>query len=553
MTTKPLTDNERIKSESDYLRGHILEALDDESTGSVPGDEQQLLKFLGATLQDNRDTRLARKKAGLEREWSFMVRLRLPGGRLSPSQWLEMDRLSDAFGNHTLKLTTRQSIQIHGIIKKNLRSTLQGIHQAALGAIASSGDATRNVMVSLHAGDSPAHRQISAIALRISQELEPRTRAYHEIWLGEKRIYSGQEEEPLYGKSYLPRKFKIAFTLPPDNDVDVYAQDLGFVAIVQEGELEGFDILAGGGMGCAYGNASSFPRLADVVGFCPPEEALDVARAVLLIHRENSDRTDRKLSRLRYTIARKGVAWFRQELETQLGHPLPPARPFTLSSNSDPEDEDASRLSLFVEGGRVTDQGSRRLKTALREIANVLQGDFLITANQNLILTGLTGDTRPIVESILRQNGVDNRFSGLRLHSGACTSLPFCPMSFTDSERYLPSLIDQLEETLRRLNLWELPLTTRMTGCPNGCTRPYVAELAFVGKGPGKYNIWLGGAPNGTRLAYLHREGVPAADIASALQPVFASYAGEHQPGESFGDWANRRRDSLELHKERTK
>lgn len=547
MTTKPLTDNERIKAESDYLRGHIKEGLADLSTPTVSADDAFLLKFLGATQQDDRDTRLTRKKQGLDRDYRFMLRLRLPGGLITPAQWLIMDQLSEEYGNRTLKLTTRQSIQIHGILKKDLQGTVQRIHHAALGAIASSGDATRNVMVSLHPGHSAAYTRMAAHARDISRELEPRTHAYHEIWLNEKRLFTG-EEEPLYGKTYLPRKFKIAFTLPPDNDVDIYAHDLGFIAIVRANRLIGYNVLVGGGMGCAYGNKASFPRLADNIGFCTPEQVSAIAREVLTIHRDYSDRTDRKLSRLRYTIANRGIDWFKKELEQRTGIRLQPAREFTLATNTDPADSSPARLTLFVEGGRVQDEenGTRRLKTALREIARIHRGTFLLSANQNLVIDGLTPRSRARIESILTAHGIDNNYSGLRLHSGACSSLPFCPMAFTGSERVLPGLISELEPILKQNGLWLEPITARMTGCPNGCTRPYVAQLAFVGKAPGKYNIWLGGAANGSRLAYLWRQSIPVSEIAATLEPLFRQFAVDRlSSAENFGDWTYRRKETL--------
>ena len=541
-TEKKLTENERIKRESNYLRGHIAEALADSSTGGIPADDQQLLKFLGATQQDDRDVRQARKKAGLESAFSFMVRLRLPGGSISPDQWLVMDSLASEYGNDTLKLTTRQSVQIHGVLKADLKNSLRRMHEASLSAIASSGDATRNVMVEQGPADSPAHAAVFALAQQLSHELEPRTHAYHEIWLDEKKVLSSEQSEPLYGPSYLPRKFKIAFTLPPDNSVDVYAHDLGFVAIAEGDTILGYDVLVGGGMGYAYGNAASFPRIADVLGFCRPEEVAEVAKAVLLIHRDFSDRTDRKLSRLRYTIASRGVEWFRAELRSRLGRDLLPAHPFSLTTNADAEDSSSSsRLHLFVECGRVKGE----LKSALREIASLPVGAFYITGNQNLVLTGLTPELRSRVLGILQQHGVSGGESGLRRHACACTSLPFCPMSFTDSERFLPTLIAALEPLLREFGLWEDRIITRMTGCPNGCTRPYVAELAFVGKAPRKYNIWLGGAPSGSRLGYIWREAVPADDIPTLLRPVLALYASTRSAGGAFGDWAFSHRNDI--------
>lgn len=543
---RPLTANEHIKAGSDYLRGTIIEALNNHSKPCVSNEDVQLLKFLGATQQDNRDTRAERKKAKQELDYSFMLRLRLPGGRISPQQWLEMDKLADTYGNGTLKLTTRQSVQIHGVIKKDLRTTMQAIHEASLSAIASSGDATRNVMVSHHPSDSVLHAEVLDTAQQVSRELEPRTRAYHEIWLNEKRCFSGAEEEPLYGKDYLPRKFKIAFTLPPDNDVDVYCHDLSFVAIVEHDRISGYDVLVGGGQGCAYGNPKSFPRLADVVGFCRPEDVLQVSRAVLTIHRDFSDRTDRKLSRLRYTIANRGLAWFNQELTKRLGRPLPAARPFTLTSNADPAAKSSSRISIFVQGGRVKDTESSRLKTAIREIAAISDKDFYISANENLCLYGISPKLRHEINAILAKYNIVQDYSGLRLNAISCTSLPFCPMAFTDSERFLPKLIESLEPLLRKYYIWHQPIITRMTGCSNGCSRPHVAELAFMGKAPGKYNVLLGGAPNGSRLAYVYKEGVKGEDIPALLEPVFKAYGRLKHKGESFGEWTYTHRAMLE-------
>lgn len=542
------TENERIKEQSDFLRGSIAAALDDTSTGSVPAGDSQLLKFLGASLQDNRDNRDARKRAGQEKEFSFMVRLRLPGGRLSPQQWLQLDSLATRYGgDDSLKLTTRQSVQIRGVIKQNLRLTLRGIHEAALTAIASSGDATRNVMVS-HGAAAPEQAQdaLQTLGAHLSRVFEPKTHAYHEIWLGEKRVYSGADEEPLYGPTYLPRKFKIALTIPPANDVDVYANDLAFVAILgEDGNISGYDVLVGGGQGSAYGKVPAHPRIADVIGFCTPEQVEEVARAVLLLHKEHSDRCDRKLSRLRYTIERLGTEDFVRALQVQLGYPLQPARAFRLEAQADDRSGRPDRLFIYAEGGRVIDRPGRRLKSALRRVAAIHRGSLLITPNQNLILSGISPETRADIEHILTEEGVLQTFSALRLQSSACSSLPFCPMAFAESERFLPELLDAIEPALQACGLWAQPITLRMSGCPNGCTRPYAAELALVGKAPGKYNLWLGGAANGSRLAYPARTAVPAQELPELLGSLLRSYAAERQPGEGFGDWALRCRENL--------
>ena len=424
MIKEGYTSNERIKEESDFLRGNISNLLHDDSITHFPSEEEFLLKFHGITQQDNRDERLIRKKNGQERNWLFMLRLRLPGGRITPSQWLAAETLSDQFGNGTLKLTTRQAIQIHGVVKQDLKQTMKDIHHAAITTIAASGDATRNVMVSLHPEDSGIHETVFNQAQELSRKLEPQTHAYPEIWLDATRIDSGEEEEPLYGPGYLPRKFKIAFTLPPENDVDVYAQDLSFVAIEKEGKLLGYDILAGGGMGYAYGNPGSFPRLADIIGFCFPEQVEEVARQVLLIHKEFSTRSNRKTSRLRYTIAGKGLGWFTNELATRLPFPLQEAKPFSLSTNGDAADV-PGRQTIEIEGGRIQNSNRQQLKTAFHEIASIHQGDFFITGNQNLVIDGITPDTAVRIKSIIRKYNLLPNDSGLRRNSSSSTSLPF--------------------------------------------------------------------------------------------------------------------------------
>jgi sulfite reductase (NADPH) hemoprotein beta-component len=538
MAQEGYTVNEQIKEDSEFLRGTIASELASSSSHFESGDEF-LLKFHGITQQDDRDVRQLRKKEGKDRDWSFMLRLRMPGGRLSTEQWLKTEALADTFGNKTLKLTTRQAVQIHGVVKDNLKETMQKLHEAALTTIAASGDATRNVMVSVFPEDSPIHKAIFDQAVALSQKLEPQTHAYHEIWLDHERVYSGANEEPLYGPTYLPRKFKIGFVLPPENDVDVYTQDLGFVAIVTDGVLQGYDVLVGGGMGYAYGNAESFPRLADLIGFCTPEQVEEVTKQVLLIHKDYSNRCNRKTSRLRYTVAKRGVEWFAQELTQRLGFQLQPARPFTLNSNNIATETESRRV-LEIEGGRVVDTDAQKLKTGIHEIAKIHQGSFYITGNQNLVIAGITPDTVQEIDALIETYQLKANKSGLRRRSSACTALPFCPQAFTDSERQLPQVLDALDPILNSLGLWDQEIVVRMTGCPNGCTRPFLSELAFVGKGPKKYNVWLGGSPRGDRLGFIYKESVPVAEIPALLEPVFKQYADEREDGESFGDWSDR-------------
>lgn len=546
MTEKPLADNERIKQESHFLRGHLAEAFADETTSDIPSDEQQIIKFHGTYLQDDRDKRTALKKEGKEKAWSFMLRLRMPGGQVTPSQWLAMDELASTYGNETLKLTTRQTIQIHGVLKKNLKSTMQRIHQIAMDTLATCGDVARNVTASGTPEDSPAHRAAHALSAELSSSLLPSTHAYHEIWLNEEKVYSGSApEEPLYGETYLPRKFKIGIAVPPHNDIDVYTNDLGFVAIVRDGHLAGYDIVAGGGMGCAHNNDATFPRLADSIGFCTPDQAIQVAKAVLLLQRDHGDRTDRKHARLKYTIADHGVEWFRNTLTEYLGYELPQSRGFLFESTGDRFGKNHKNRTLFIEGGRIADLPGYLLRTAIREIAKVHAGNFYLTANQNLVITGITEETAQAIDRIIEGNKLNSRHSALRLNSIACTSLPTCPLALAESERYLPKLIDQIDQSLKELNLLDEPIVTRMTGCPNGCARPYAAELAFVGKAPGKYNIWLGGSHKGTRLGYVFRESVKVDELAGQVHDLLSAFRDNRQPGEHFGDWASRNRELL--------
>ncbi len=546
MPIKSLSDNERIKLESNCLRGHLAEVFDDTSTGDIPADEQQLIKFHGTYLQDDRDKRIALKREGKDKAWSFMLRLRMPGGKVTPAQWLAMDKLSDTYGNGTMKLTTRQTIQLHGILKGNMRATMQEIHSIAMDTLATCGDVTRNVTASGTPDDSPAHRAAHDLAALISAELLPKTHAYHEIWLNEERVYTGEkEEEPLYGKPYLPRKFKIALCVPPQNDIDVFTNDLGFVAIVENGQTVGYDVVAGGGMGCAHNNPATFPRLADAIGFCTPEQVVEVSKAIVELQRDFGDRTDRKHARLKYTIADRGLDWFKATLTQYLGYALPSARGFKLETSGDTFGGTSRSRTLYIEGGRIAERPGYPLRSALREIAQLHEGTFYLTANQNLVIDGITDHTAAAIDRIIDENKLNSRHTGMRLASIACVALPTCPLALAESERYLPELLDRIDTSLHELGLQNASLITRMTGCPNGCARPYVAELGFVGRAPGKYNVWLGGSHAGERLGYVYRESVKSDDLPALVHALLSAFRDERQPGESFGDWSFRKRDAL--------
>jgi sulfite reductase (NADPH) hemoprotein beta-component len=546
--SKQLSANERIKEASNYLRGTLAEGLLDQATGSIVEDDAQLVKFHGMYLQDDRDLRAERAKKKMEKAFSFMVRMRIPGGVCTPAQWLALDDVARQYGNGTLRLTTRQSIQFHGIIKSNLKSTMKAIDDALLGTIAACGDVNRNVMCNPNPYQSRAHAAALNLARSIADHLMPRTPAYREIWLDGQRIAGGEDEvvEPIYGKTYLPRKFKTVIAVPPSNDVDIYAHDLGFIAIVgDDGEVEGWNVTVGGGMGMTHGEPHTYPRTADHLGFCSTADAVTVAEAVVTVQRDWGDRTDRKHARLKYTIEDRGLANFRAEVERRIGKPLEEPRPFTFTSMGDRygwvEDENGrSHLTLFIENGRVQDLPGAPMMTGLRRIAQIHDGDFRLTANQNVIIANVAPETRAEIERLAAEHGLVGPLSGLKKNSMACVALPTCGLALAESERYLPTLVRELEERLAALGLADDEIVIRMTGCPNGCARPYLAEIGLVGKGPGRYNLYLGSPFDGSRMSKLYGEDLDHAGILAALDPLFAAYAKERNPGERFGDFTVR-------------
>lgn len=547
-TPAKLSANEGIKTRSRYLRGTIEEGLANLSTGALSEDDQQLIKFHGSYQQDDRDLRPNRSKHRLEKAYSFMLRIRVPGGVATPKQWLDVDRVAGTYANGTIKLTTRQAFQLHGIIKTNLKRTIKEINDSAMDTIAACGDVNRNVMCNPNPFLSSIHEQVLQAARDISTHLTPQTRAYHEIWLDEDKVISTEvEEEPIYGKTYLPRKFKITIAVPPSNDVDIYANDLSFIAIVEKGKLIGYNVAVGGGMGMTHGNEATFPRLAEVIGFCTPKQVVDVAEKVVLVQRDYGDRTDRKHARLKYTIEDRGIGWFASELNKYLGYKLKPAKPFEFQHNGDRfgwvEDEAGNfHYTLFVQGGRVTDTTEYPMRTGLREIAKVHDGDFRLTANQNLIIANVSAKKRAEIEALLEKYGLaqSHERSALRLNSIACVALPTCGLALAEAERYLPDVITDLEEKLEQIGLRHDAITIRMTGCPNGCGRPFISEIGFVGRGPDRYNLYLGGGHAGQRLSKLYRQDVPADQIQPVLAPILEHYAKERAEGEHFGDFVIR-------------
>ena len=545
---KKLAANEPMKLNSNYLRGTLAEEFADVSTGAITADNQQLSKFHGMYLQDDRDVRAGRRKKKLEKAYSFLIRVRMPGGVITPEQWLKMDWLADNYANGTLKLTTRQAFQLHGVIKRNLVQTIREMDSVVLDSIAACGDVNRNVMVNPNPHQSGAHAEAIQLATEISEHLLPRTGAYREIFLDDEKVISNEEEhEPIYGKTYLPRKFKITVAVPPSNDVDIYAHCLSFIAILEEGKIIGYNVSVGGGMGMTHGQEDTFPRLADVIGFITPEKAVDLAEKVVLVQRDFGDRYNRKHARMKYTVERMGADGFRAKLEEYLGYELEEAREFKFESNGDrfgwSEDANGnSHLNLFIAGGRVIDSAAYPMKTGLREIAKIHDGDFRLTANQNLVISNVSPANRSKIDALLTEYKIQDSHerSALRLNSIACVALPTCGLALAESERYLPDLITELEESIEAAGLRHDAITIRMTGCPNGCGRPFIAEIGFVGRAPGKYNVYLGGGFHGQRLNKLYRQSVPAAEIKALLAPIIADYAKKRTDGERFGDFVIR-------------
>ncbi|MGG4441670.1 assimilatory sulfite reductase (NADPH) hemoprotein subunit [Brevibacillus fortis] len=546
----PHSDVEDIKRQSDYLRGSLTETLEDRISGSIPEDDNRLMKFHGSYMQDDRDLRNERNKQKLEPAYQFMVRVRAAGGVVTPEQWLMMDNIAQQFANGTIRLTTRQSFQLHGVIKWNMKQVIQEVNEALLSTLAACGDVNRNVMCNPNPYESEVHQEVYEWAKILSNHLDPRTRAYHEIWLDEEKVVDsrdGVEQEPIYGPVYLPRKFKIGIAVPPSNDVDVFSQDLGFIAIHEEGRLLGFNIAVGGGMGMTHGDPKTYPQVARVIGFVTPEQLLDVAEKTVMIQRDYGDRAVRKHARFKYTIDDRGIEWFVHELEQRLGWELEPVRSYHFEHNGDrygwvKGSDDNWHFTLFIQNGRVKDEGNYLLQSGLREIAKVHTGDFRLTPNQNLLIGNVTSEKKPEIEQLIQAYGLTDgaSYSALRRNSMACVSLPTCGLAMAEAERYLPTLLDDIELILDEAGLRDEEIVIRMTGCPNGCARPALAELSFIGKAVGKYNMYLGGGFSGNRLNKLYRENIGEAEILNELRPILNRYAKEREEGEHFGDFAIR-------------
>jgi sulfite reductase (NADPH) hemoprotein beta-component len=536
---------EAVKAASHFLRGGIVEGLADPVTGAIDEDDGKLLKFHGSYQQDDRDLREERRQQKLEPAYSFMIRARLPGGVLTPAQWLSLDAIAHEHANGTLRITSRQTFQWHGVIKRRLKSTIAAINATLIDTLAACGDVNRTVVSSANPLQSSAHKLASDWAARLSEYLLPNTHAYHEIWLdGEKVIDTEQESEPLYGPTYLPRKFKIGLAIPPTNDIDVFAQDLGLIAIIDNGKLLGFNVSVGGGMGASHGDPTTWPRLGDVIGLVLPERLLELATNVIAVQRDFGNRAERQYARLKYTIEHRGLAWFTGELESRLGFALEPTRPFAFDSNGDrygwtEGDDGRWHLTLHIAAGRVADTPGRPWLTGMREIAKIHRGEFRLTCNQNLIVAGVDAADRAQIDALVADHALDAHVkqSGIRRHALACVALPTCGLAMAEAERYLPDFLLKLEAQLARHGLTDAPIGLRLSGCPNGCSRPYLGEIALVGRAPGRYDLRLGADFRGQRLNRLHRQNIDEATILETLDPLFARYAGERSTGEDFGDF----------------
>jgi len=547
-------DNERLKAESDYLRGTIKEDLQDRMTGGFTSDNFQLIRTHGMYQQDDRDIRAERQKQKLEPLHNVMLRARLPGGIISTKQWLAIDKFADDYTSYgSIRLTTRQTFQFHGVLKPNIKLMHQTLNSIGIDAIATAGDVNRNVLCTPNPVESIVHQQAYEWAKKISEHLLPKTRAYAEIWLDEEKVETTEtdEIEPILGSNYLPRKFKTTVVIPPNNDIDIHANDLNFVAISEKGQLVGFNVLVGGGLAMTHGDKSTYPRKADDFGFISIEHTLAVAEAVVTTQRDWGNRVNRKNAKTKYTLDRVGVDTFKAEVEKRSGVSFSESRPYEFTDRGDRIGwvegiDNKHHLTVFIENGRIldfpSDKGiSKALKTGMRDIAAIHKGDFRLTANQNLIIAGVAAEDKAQIEKIARANGlIDDSVSNQRKNSMACVAFPTCPLAMAEAERYLPKLIDDVDSILAKNDLADESIILRVTGCPNGCGRAMLAEIGLVGKGPGKYNMYLGSNLGGTRIPKLYKENLGEQDILAEIDGLSARWATERNQNEAFGDFVIR-------------
>lgn len=537
---------EKIKKESKGLRGNLTTEVANDLTGAISEAEVQVIKFHGMYLQDDRDRREERAEKKLERLYSFMVRLRLPGGNLSADQWIALHHIAGQYSTGVIKITTRQTVQLHGIVKSDIKPTLQAFNQAALDSIATCGDINRNVAAASHPAQSPLHAQVHAYADKISRLLMPKTRAWYDVWIDEEKLTEVAEEDPLYKDHYLPRKFKIGIGIPPNNEVDVLTNDIGLIAIEEKGALAGFNIAIGGGLSQTHGNEATYPRLGTVIGFVPGEEkTLKAIYEIVTIQRDYGNRSDRKLARLKYTVDKYGTDWWKTELEKRCGFSIEPARPYTFTARKDyfgwhQGHDGLWYYTVFAEHGRVTDEDGVALKSGLLAIAESGKVQFRFTSNQNVMLCGITEKDKPAIDALLDQYGITahmERTSALRLNSMACVAFNTCPLALAEAQRYMPTLISKLEPIISKHGLQQEDIIIRMTGCPNGCGRSPAAEVGLIGTAYGLYNLHIGGDRAGTRLNVKYLENADEATILSTMDALLGRYAAERLPAETFGDY----------------
>ncbi len=544
-----LSEVEKIKSKSGNLRGTIEEGLKIQITGSLSEDDTQLTKFHGFYQQDNRDLRDERRRQKLEPLYSFMLRARVPGGVINAEQWRAIDKISRELTSSGIRLTTRQTFQYHGILKRNVKKLIRGINDAFIDSLAACGDVNRNVLCNANPLESIYHEKVYKDAVSVSNHLLPKSQAYHEIWLDEEKVADVKEEkESIYGNTYLPRKFKIAIAIPPHNDVDINGNDLSFVAIIENKKLIGYNVLIGGGMGCTHSTPGTYPQIAKDIGFIKKTDIRKIAEAVVTTQRDFGDRTDRKKARLKYTVDRMGVDSFKEEVEERSKIKLKKSKDFNFISHADRfgwiKNVDGTwNLTLFIEHGRITDKpNGPQMLSGLLKITNIHQGEFRITATQNLMISKVDESKKDIIEDLAREYGLWREVSLIRQNSMACVAFPTCGLAMAEAERYLPTLISKIEELTKKNAIEKIPITIRMTGCPNGCARPYLAEIALVGKALGKYNLYLGGDGKGTRLVQLYRENIGEDIILEELDNLFFQYSANREKNELFGDFLIRKK-----------
>ena len=546
---EPLSAVERVKEESHGLRGNLVRELA-AGTSHFSDASAQLLKFHGSYQQEDRDKRREQRGTDAQPAHQLMVRCKVPGGVLTGPQYLAIDALADRYGNGTLRVTTRQGNQFHGVLKGDLKATIRAVNDVLVTTLGACGDVVRNVVSCPAPIPGGLREEVLRVARVLSDHLLPRTRAYHEIWLDGEQVAGGgepPESEPIYGTRYLPRKFKVAFAFPDDNCCDVHSNDLGFLVVSEGGRLVGFNLLVGGGMGRTHGKDDTYPRLADTLGFASLDEVRGVAVAVVTVQRDHGNRGDRRHARLKYLLDAQGPDWFRDQVEQRLGRRLAPPAPVQVSGIEDhlgwhEQANGRQFLGLFVENGRILDTNDKLLRSAVRRVVETTHGGVRFTPQQNLLLTDIPARKRATVEHLLEDHGValHRALSLVRRWSVACPALPTCGLALAEAERALPDVITGLEREFARLDLANVPLTVRMTGCPNGCARPYTADLAFVGRSLNKYAVFIGGSMLGTRLGVVYADLVPRDRLVATVRPLLERYRSERVGGERFGDFCHR-------------